>query len=125
MISVSFNGLTETESALDRLRAGGWAKKESNAISALVRNELKRYPPPRGYPRTGRLSRGWGSSVSGTGLALTFNFYNSVPYADLVQGFGQAKQHQGYWHTVEMVMTDQFSRVAHLYLSAAVKDFGQ
>lgn len=67
------------------------------------RKELMDYPPPprnSTYERTGTLGRGWersGRGYKASGGETSAYLFNTVEYAQYVQGDRQARIHQGRW----------------------------
>lgn len=124
-MSIVVTGVNKAVLTLTRL--GKVMKEVSPEIDRQakgIKDAAAKYPPPRGYQRTGKLGRGWEVEEQKLkATSLIQQIYNDVAYAKKVQGQGsQSPIHEGYWQTdedvalqyekeIELAVLDQIDRI--------------
>ena len=121
-VTITIKGLDRLTKKLDRLDKGDYLRPVVTAGANLLRNEMRRYPPPppgSTYRRTGTLGKSWTQKVTGGRggwLAVIGSFLNYAPY---VQDAGrQAAVHRGRWQTIQSVAETKREEVVRFVVQA-------
>ena len=95
---------------LDAAMADQTIKRGLEGGMNILRDVLKKYPPPPAgskYVRTRRLGNSWAQRTSGFAMKAEGFVGNNTSYARYVQDEEkQAQVHQGRWQTVQSVADD-------------------
>jgi len=121
-ITITVKNLEAVQRKLDNLERGAYLSGVADAGANLLRNEMRRYPPPppnSTYRRTGTLGKSWTQRVSTGGggfLAVIGSMLNYAPYVQ--DAARQAEIHRGRWQTVQSVAQDKREEVVRFVVQA-------
>lgn len=105
--AITITGLNDVLRMLRDIRLDALRPAVEDLLEQMGRDAAD-YPPPRNYPRSGRLGRGWTDAapmIDISGDTLVGSLVNDTPYGAVVMGPGeQAKIHVDYWRTTDDIV---------------------
>ena len=110
-LRVEIRGLKQLQNTIGTIPR--WLRYELDdmldSFSEQLLADLRKYPPPppqSKYVRTGRLRRGWSSSIERSRVTVSAIASNRVPYAPFVMGDNQLP-HFSHWRTASSIVSGQ------------------
>lgn len=106
-VKIKESDLRELQRDLKKIKPKNLLKGELNPLGRQIVQEAKQYPPPVGYPRTGRLGRSWHYTTPRDTLEIK----NYAEYAGYVQGEQQTSFHKAHgWKNIYNITKDKVSK---------------